>query len=523
MITRIELKNFMSHVDTVIEPAPGLTVLVGPNNVGKSAIVAALQILCYNDNSTYILRHGERECSIRVETDDGHRIEWRRKNSPSYLIDDRLFDRLRQSGIPAELHQALRLPSVDAGNDGEFDIHFGCQKSPIFLLNDSAATAARFFASSSDASRLVAIQKRHKEKLSEAQREKLRLDDESTRLNEALECLQPIVELDRRLESVEQAHRELSTLDQQLVELRKKLGDLSKQRDVFTRYLASSDALMSLAAPPELSPVGPLATLIESLERGKRERASADQRSTALSKLSVPPAPAQTAPLECLIDAVDATTQAIAAAKSLVGATAALAAPPALSDTSSIARLVATIERNTADAERGDALRVRFAQLIAPPSLAETNPLQRLIERLETSQLDWLAATGRSAALAELETAPEIAKVAELDRLIADLGKANSESRAFASRLEVLRSVAEPPAPAETAALDTFITRLQQAEKNARSLHVAVKSADDELRQAGELLRQEAATSVCELCGSALDPDRVLQRAAAGLGGHGHD
>ena len=50
MITRIELTNFMSHAHTVIEPAPGLTVLVGPNNCGKSAVVAALQIICQNAN-----------------------------------------------------------------------------------------------------------------------------------------------------------------------------------------------------------------------------------------------------------------------------------------------------------------------------------------------------------------------------------------------------------------------------------------------------------------------------------------
>jgi len=85
VITRIELKNFMSHTRTVIEPAAGLTVLVGPNNCGKSAVVTALQILCHNDNSTYVLRHGEKACSVKIETGDGHSVEWRRKNSPSAL------------------------------------------------------------------------------------------------------------------------------------------------------------------------------------------------------------------------------------------------------------------------------------------------------------------------------------------------------------------------------------------------------------------------------------------------------
>src|SRR5277367_6492702 len=99
MITRIELTNFMSHEHTVIEPAAGLTVLMGPNNCGKSAIVAALQILASNENSTYVMRHGAKEVSVKVETDDGHIIEWRRKNSPSYLIDGQKFDRLRGSGL----------------------------------------------------------------------------------------------------------------------------------------------------------------------------------------------------------------------------------------------------------------------------------------------------------------------------------------------------------------------------------------------------------------------------------------
>src|SRR5436305_15341573 len=94
MITRIELTNFVSHEHTVIEPAAGLTVLVGPNNCGKSAVVAALQILCSNENSTFVLRHGTRECGVGVTTADGHEVQWRRKNSPSYMIDGPLFDRL---------------------------------------------------------------------------------------------------------------------------------------------------------------------------------------------------------------------------------------------------------------------------------------------------------------------------------------------------------------------------------------------------------------------------------------------
>src|SRR5689334_14794262 len=124
MITRIELTNFMSHEHTVIEPAAGLTVLVGPNNCGKSAVVAALEILCSNEEATYVLRHGERECAVVVHTDEGdgqgHIIEWRRKNSPRYIIDGQTFDRLGKGGRPDELRPALRIGPVADESGADF-------------------------------------------------------------------------------------------------------------------------------------------------------------------------------------------------------------------------------------------------------------------------------------------------------------------------------------------------------------------------------------------------------------------
>ena len=73
----------MSHEHSVFELTEGLNVLVGPNNCGKSAVVTALQILCYNDTSTFVLRHEARECSIQVESGDGHVVRWARKKSGS--------------------------------------------------------------------------------------------------------------------------------------------------------------------------------------------------------------------------------------------------------------------------------------------------------------------------------------------------------------------------------------------------------------------------------------------------------
>src|SRR5690606_7200423 len=108
MIRRITLDNYMSHVHTVIEPASGLTVLVGPNNCCKSAVVSALQTVCENLSGGYMVRHDEREARVAVETDDGHEIIWRRKgNAVSYIIDGREIHRLKRD-VPDSLHEILK-------------------------------------------------------------------------------------------------------------------------------------------------------------------------------------------------------------------------------------------------------------------------------------------------------------------------------------------------------------------------------------------------------------------------------
>src|SRR5208283_6021546 len=109
MIRRITLHNYMSHADTVIEPAGGLTVLVGPNNCGKSAVVSALATLCNNTSGGYMVRHNEKEARVTVETDDGHTFVWKRRgNNVSYMIDGREVSRLK-GDVPDDLHKHLRL------------------------------------------------------------------------------------------------------------------------------------------------------------------------------------------------------------------------------------------------------------------------------------------------------------------------------------------------------------------------------------------------------------------------------
>ena len=289
VIKRIELVNFMSHAHTVIEPAAGLTVLVGPNNCGKSAVVTALQILAHNSNSTYVRRHDEKSCEVVVETDDGHIIRWSRaKNgSPRYVIDGQDFDRLK-GRTPEILDQVLRLPIVASDGD-EFDIHFGQQKEPIFLLNNTGKAAAQFFASSSDAIRLVEMQSLHKSKVREAKLNHKRIQTEMERLDESIEILAPITCLESQLAECEKSFDLLESCRTEI----ECLEDLFEQMPKLACQLQFQVALVGLLEktpqPPSLPPTEMLESLAEQIDAQSSMESKSRKLQQLLESVPVPP------------------------------------------------------------------------------------------------------------------------------------------------------------------------------------------------------------------------------------------
>ena len=330
MIQRIELVNFMSHEHSVIDLSEGLTVLVGPNNCGKSAIVAALQVVCYNDNSSYVLRHEARECSVTIETDDGHVVRWSRKKngSPRYEIDGKPFDRLR-GRQPEELHAILQLPRVSAAGR-QFDVHFGTQRSPVFLLDEPGSAAADFFASSSDAIRLVEMQSLHKQNVTDQTRERKRLISEETVTNAMLEMLKPLESVMSDLDAIEQQHRDLTVELKRMESLGSMARTLTARTDELTSLSRRIDGFSGLIQPPALAETRVLESLADSMNSCRARLETATITTTALSDLNAPPAIASTRELEQIIDEISRNQTQLACSLAGKQALEILKAPPVL-------------------------------------------------------------------------------------------------------------------------------------------------------------------------------------------------
>jgi exonuclease SbcC len=357
MIKRIILENYMSHTHTVIEPADGLTVLVGENNCGKSAVVSALQTLCTNERGDYMVRHGAKEAGVAVETDDGHVVEWRRKGSVvSYRIDGEDIHRLK-GDVPEGLHEVLRLPEVETESE-TFDVHFGEQKSPIFLLAQPGSKAALFFASSSDAAALMEMQRRHRNHVTEAKRREKRLSASIERLEQLIAALEPLDELAARARALEKEHDDVRECVEKTAALGDALGEIRRQERELRHQEAFCEALASLNAPPEFYETRPLEDIARELARETARAASLEAKRDLLSTLE---------------------------------------APPEFRDTQRIEGLLADMQRAEADVASRAAEIELLRKLAAPQEPADTGPLEEIIDSLREA-LDERAHLGCSLA-----------------------------------------------------------------------------------------------------------------------------
>ena len=425
MITRILLDNYMSHARTVIEPAAGLTVIVGPNNCGKSAIVSALQTLCGDNDGDFMVRHGEKGCQVTVETEDGHTVTWRRKGKTvSYVLDGVEVHRVGRGNLPDDLQTLLRLSKVRHPNGkDEFDVHFADQKSPIFLIDREADTAA-FFSTASDAEKLLEMQKRHKDKVRDARREHTRYVEEAAEVEALLGALSPLDEINARLEAVEETQRALQEEDERIAALSLLIDQIGLQGRLVEFRSAAVGAVAVLRSPPELADVAALEALVGRLNMACGRVGRLGEESGALAMMRQPPTQAETAPLGQDVARLVRAIETLEVARARRDSLARLTEVPALADEGVLSVLCDGIARGSAAVRRIGAVRQSLATLGEPPAVVDTAAFEEFLGRLDEARGACVLAAERHAALAELREAGLIEDPAPLGDLIERINRA---------------------------------------------------------------------------------------------------
>ncbi len=112
MIKSLRIRNFQKHENLKIKFDPHVTTIIGPSDVGKSAIIRALRWVALNKpRGDSFLREGAEEVSITLRTTD-HVIKRRRGKTNTYSLNGSKFTAFG-STVPDEIADVLNLSDLN--------------------------------------------------------------------------------------------------------------------------------------------------------------------------------------------------------------------------------------------------------------------------------------------------------------------------------------------------------------------------------------------------------------------------
>lgn len=148
-IIRLEIENFQSHADTVLDLSSGLNVITGPSDQGKSALIRSLCWLIYNEpRGTDFIRRGTSVCRVKAVLDSGEIIVRERSSSKNRYIyysasgEECIFEGFGHT-VPLEIAGVLKMPKIILDTDKNISLNLSSQLESPFLLEESGTARAK--------------------------------------------------------------------------------------------------------------------------------------------------------------------------------------------------------------------------------------------------------------------------------------------------------------------------------------------------------------------------------------------
>lgn len=134
MIDSVIIKNFQSHKNSELEFTPGLNVIIGQTDSGKTAILRALNWVFTNrPMGDSFKSHWGGECSVKIKT-NSNEISRIKGSSNSYQLNGINFTAFG-TGVPDEITTALNIS----------EINYQKQMDAPYLLNETPGAVASHF------------------------------------------------------------------------------------------------------------------------------------------------------------------------------------------------------------------------------------------------------------------------------------------------------------------------------------------------------------------------------------------
>lgn len=249
-IKSLFVEDFQSHSKSKVELAPpgGLTVIVGPTDSGKTALVRALRLLFYNvPQGTDYIRVGRNMAAAAVELADGTKVVRERSKSINrYRIvkpgqSPQVFEGFGGS-VPLEVQAATGVRAVTIGDSLELALNLSEQLDGPFLGKSVSGPAkAKILGALAGTEEVDEAQRAVQLDLHRAGQEERRIADEIKALNARIaeyDYLPALAEQIESLESILAAVKEAQTRLYSLEVAKTKIDTIHEQRTQMLNILA---------------------------------------------------------------------------------------------------------------------------------------------------------------------------------------------------------------------------------------------------------------------------------------------
>ena len=134
MIKQLNISNYQSHKDSVLDFDPGVNIIVGESDSGKTAIIRALRWVIWNKPTGNSMRsYWGGKTSVELFTDDAHIVRSKDKEE-EYILGDSHFKAFRTE-VPEEIQKALNMSEINLQR----------QLDQPFLISETAGNVASHF------------------------------------------------------------------------------------------------------------------------------------------------------------------------------------------------------------------------------------------------------------------------------------------------------------------------------------------------------------------------------------------
>ena len=228
----VQIKNFQKVKNAELNFIPGLNVILGPSNNGKSSILKGIKALLYTTPGTSFIRQGQTSYVVGMKY-NGHIVLLQKGIKESiYMVDGEKYTKFGTT-TPEAVIKATNIKELEFNGQKE-GLNFWDQMDYPFLLDKTAVELFRFIIDSGDNDKVSNVLKRMvsdrqsiSKDINTLQGELNVLDLDIQKYKEDLDKAKPIIEASEGIVKLQPKVARYK----QLVELKSKLNTLEEDKN----------------------------------------------------------------------------------------------------------------------------------------------------------------------------------------------------------------------------------------------------------------------------------------------------